>query len=106
MPADKPDQPGSPDIRIADHEFRRFRDFLYRRTGIVFGDAQRAYVERRLADRILAAGAAKAQATGIVRQALVLLGATGKSECGDEGQYDPAHWYAAICAAHGRLLRI
>ncbi|QQP91745.1 protein-glutamate O-methyltransferase CheR [Skermanella sp. TT6] len=56
MPADKPDQPGSPDIRIADHEFRRFRDFLYRRTGIVFGDAQRAYVERRLADRILAAG--------------------------------------------------
>lgn len=56
MPADKPDQPASPDIRIADQEFRRFRDFLYRRTGIVFSDAQRAYVERRLADRIIAAG--------------------------------------------------
>ncbi|UEM23699.1 protein-glutamate O-methyltransferase CheR [Skermanella mucosa] len=56
MRAEKPDQPDSPDIRIADHEFRRFCDFLYRRTGIVFGDGQRAYVERRLADRILAAG--------------------------------------------------
>ncbi|WP_192499432.1 CheR family methyltransferase [Skermanella pratensis] len=56
MPADKPDRPDSTEIRIADHEFRRFRDFLYRRTGIVFSDAQRAYVERRLTDRILAAG--------------------------------------------------
>ncbi|EWY36799.1 chemotaxis protein [Skermanella stibiiresistens SB22] len=44
------------DIRITDPEFRRFCDFFYRRTGIVFGDTQRVYVDRRLADCIVAAG--------------------------------------------------
>jgi chemotaxis protein methyltransferase CheR len=44
------------EIRIGDAEFRRFRDFFYRRTGIVFAESQRVYVERRLSDCILAAG--------------------------------------------------
>jgi len=48
--------PATPEIRITDNEFRRFRDFFYRRTGIVFSDAQRYYVDRRLSDCIIAAG--------------------------------------------------
>jgi chemotaxis protein methyltransferase CheR len=51
-----PEKPPAPQIRITDPEFRRFRDFFYRRTGIVFSDAQRTYVDRHLTDCIVAAG--------------------------------------------------
>ena len=51
-----PEKPPAPEIRITDPEFRRFRDFFYRRTGIAFDDSRRTYVDRRLADCIAAAG--------------------------------------------------
>ncbi|OYX14941.1 MAG: chemotaxis protein CheR [Rhizobiales bacterium 32-66-8] len=38
-------------------EFRRLCEFIYRRTGMVFTEAKRYYVERRVADRMLATGA-------------------------------------------------
>jgi chemotaxis protein methyltransferase CheR len=43
-------QPGA----ATEEEFRRLSDFLYRRTGLVFGDTKRYYVARRLADRMSA----------------------------------------------------
>ena len=39
-----------------DEEFERFQDFFYRKTGIVFGDAKRYFVDRRLHERIAATG--------------------------------------------------
>ena len=39
-------------------EFRRLCDFLYRRTGIVFTEAKRYFVERRVEERMNATGAA------------------------------------------------
>jgi chemotaxis protein methyltransferase CheR len=39
---------------ITEDEFRRLVDFLYRRTGMVFTETKRYYVERRISDRILA----------------------------------------------------
>jgi chemotaxis protein methyltransferase CheR len=41
-------------LQITEDEFRRLADFLYRRTGMVFTEAKRYYVERRISDRILA----------------------------------------------------
>jgi chemotaxis protein methyltransferase CheR len=43
---------------LTEEEFRRLCDFLYRRTGMVFNEAKRYYVDRRLIDRMLATGAA------------------------------------------------
>jgi len=40
--------------QITEDEFRRLADFLYRRTGMVFTEAKRYYVERRILDRIVA----------------------------------------------------
>jgi chemotaxis protein methyltransferase CheR len=40
-----------------EEEFRRLCEFLYRRIGVVFTEAKRYYVERRLADRMEATGA-------------------------------------------------
>jgi chemotaxis protein methyltransferase CheR len=40
-----------------EEEFRRLCEFLYRRIGVVFTEAKRYYVERRLADRMAATGA-------------------------------------------------
>jgi chemotaxis protein methyltransferase CheR len=39
---------------ITEDEFQRLADFLYRRTGMVFTETKRYYVERRIADRIVA----------------------------------------------------
>ena len=47
MMADTPPQ-------ITEDEFRKLADFLYRRTGMVFTETKRYYVERRISDRILA----------------------------------------------------
>jgi chemotaxis protein methyltransferase CheR len=41
---------------ISEEEFRRLCDFLYRRTGMVFNEAKRYYVQRRVNDRMLATG--------------------------------------------------
>ena len=54
--------PGASVPRVSDDEFRRLRDFLYRRTGMHFADAKRYYVDKRLADRMAATGCASFQA--------------------------------------------
>ena len=45
------------DIRVSEDEFRRLCEFLYRRTGMVFTETKRYYVERRITDRMAATGA-------------------------------------------------
>lgn len=42
---------------ISEDEFARFQDFFYRKTGIVFGNGKRYFVDRRLAERMVASGA-------------------------------------------------
>jgi chemotaxis protein methyltransferase CheR len=42
---------------VTEDEFRRLCEFLYRRTGMVFTEAKRYYVERRVNDRMSAIGA-------------------------------------------------
>jgi chemotaxis protein methyltransferase CheR len=42
---------------ITETEFRRLCEFLYRRTGMVFTETKRYYVERRVLDRMKATGA-------------------------------------------------
>jgi len=42
---------------MTEEEFRRLCDFLYRRTGMLFGEAKRYYVERRITERMGATGA-------------------------------------------------
>ena len=37
-------------------DLRRFCDFLYKRTGILYGESKRFYIERRLADRMQSIG--------------------------------------------------
>ena len=42
---------------LTEDEFRRLCEFLYRRTGMIFTEAKRYYVERRAVDRMTATGA-------------------------------------------------
>jgi chemotaxis protein methyltransferase CheR len=42
---------------LTEEEFRRFCEFLYRRTGMVFTEAKRYYVERRVVERMIATNA-------------------------------------------------
>jgi chemotaxis protein methyltransferase CheR len=42
---------------ITEDEFARLCDFFYRRTGMIFTEAKRYYVERRIFDRMAATGA-------------------------------------------------
>jgi len=42
---------------MTEEEFQRLCDFLYRRTGMLFGEAKRYYVERRITERMAATGA-------------------------------------------------
>jgi chemotaxis protein methyltransferase CheR len=42
---------------LSEEEFRRLCEFLYRRTGIVFTEAKRYFVERRVLERMTATGA-------------------------------------------------
>jgi chemotaxis protein methyltransferase CheR len=39
---------------VTEEEFRRLAEFLYRRTGMVFTESKRYFVERRLSDRMSA----------------------------------------------------
>jgi chemotaxis protein methyltransferase CheR len=41
---------------VTEDEFRRLCEFLYRRTGMIFTEAKRYYVERRINDRMTATG--------------------------------------------------
>lgn len=43
-------------LPATEDEFRRFCEFLYRHTGIVFTETKRYYVERRILDRMAATG--------------------------------------------------
>jgi chemotaxis protein methyltransferase CheR len=43
--------------RITEEEFGRLCEFLYRRTGMVFSETKRYYVQRRVDERMLATGA-------------------------------------------------
>ncbi len=42
---------------LTEEEFRRLCDFVYRRTGMLFTEAKRYYVERRVIERMTATGA-------------------------------------------------
>jgi chemotaxis protein methyltransferase CheR len=41
---------------LTEEEFRRLCEFLYRRTGMIFTETKRYYVERRVVERMLATG--------------------------------------------------
>jgi len=45
-----------PEITITDDDFERFREFFYRKTGIMFDQSKRYFVDRRLIERIKATG--------------------------------------------------
>ena len=47
---------GPPAVHVTHEEVKRFCDFLYRRTGMLFSDNKRYYIDRRLAERIAATG--------------------------------------------------
>ena len=53
---------GTRPIHVTDEETRRFCEFLYRRTGMMFADNKRYYIDRRLAERIAATGSPSFQA--------------------------------------------
>ncbi len=46
------------DVQISDEDFRKFREFFYRKTGIYFEDGKRYFVDKRLLERIEATGSA------------------------------------------------
>jgi chemotaxis protein methyltransferase CheR len=46
--------PASPDDGLSAADLARLCDFLYRETGMLFGESKRYYIERRVADRIAA----------------------------------------------------
>jgi chemotaxis protein methyltransferase CheR len=45
-------QPVAFDIDISDQDFKKFREYFYRKTGIRFDDSRRYFVDKRLATRI------------------------------------------------------
>lgn len=47
---------------LRQEDIRRLCDFLYRRTGMLFGDTKRYYIDRRLVERIAATGASSFEA--------------------------------------------
>jgi chemotaxis protein methyltransferase CheR len=51
-----PDAHGPSAIHVTQEEVRRLCEFLYRRTGMLFSDNKRYYIDRRLAERIAATG--------------------------------------------------
>ncbi len=44
------------EIVISEEDFRKFREFFYRKTGIYFDDSKRYFVDKRLIERIQATG--------------------------------------------------
>jgi len=47
---------GATPVHVTQEDVRRLCDFLYRRTGMLFGDSKRYYIDRRLIERIAATG--------------------------------------------------
>lgn len=45
-----------PDITVSHEEFLKFREFFYRKTGIMFSESKRYFVDKRLSDRVKASG--------------------------------------------------
>jgi chemotaxis protein methyltransferase CheR len=52
----RPEAPEPHTVHVTQEEVRRLCEFLYRRTGMLFSDSKRYYVDRRLAERIIATG--------------------------------------------------
>ena len=48
--------PGMADFHLTAESLERICEFLYRRTGMIFGEKKRYYIERRVADRMKANG--------------------------------------------------
>lgn len=48
--------PGEADFYLTADSLERICDYLYRRTGMIFGEKKRYYIERRVADRMKANG--------------------------------------------------
>ncbi len=44
------------DLTLSDDDFFKFREFFYRKTGILFEDSKRYFVDKRLLERIAATG--------------------------------------------------
>lgn len=70
------------DITISGADFQKFREYFYRKTGILFEDSKRYFVDKRLAERMAANGCAtfrayftmlRFQGSGLELQALVNL---------------------------------
>src|ERR1700752_4869089 len=53
---------GLPAVHVTQEDVQRFCEFLYRRTGMMFSDEKRYYIDRRLAERIAATGSPSFQA--------------------------------------------
>jgi chemotaxis protein methyltransferase CheR len=53
---------GPPSVHVGQEDVRRLCDFLYRRTGMLFPESKRYYIDRRVAERIAATGSASFQA--------------------------------------------
>src|ERR1700753_3132224 len=53
---DSPVTPAREDLPVSSGEFRGLCEFLYRRTGMVFTEAKRYYVQRRVSERMRATG--------------------------------------------------
>ena len=49
-------RPVDPSAALSADELRLLADFLYRRTGMTFGESKRYYIERRIADGMLLSG--------------------------------------------------
>jgi chemotaxis protein methyltransferase CheR len=49
-----PEAPGPRAVHVTQDDVRRLCEFLYRRTGMLFDDNKRYYIDRRLAERITA----------------------------------------------------
>lgn len=49
-------------VHISPEDIQRFCEFLYRRTGMLFSEGKRYFIDRRLEDRIAATGATSFQA--------------------------------------------
>lgn len=54
---DGPSQPAG----VTDEEFARFCDFIYRRTGLSYGEAKRYFIDRRILERVERSGVSSVQ---------------------------------------------
>jgi chemotaxis protein methyltransferase CheR len=57
-----PDFQGGRPVHVTHEDVRRLCEFIYRRTGMLFDESKRYYIDRRLAERIAATGSASFQA--------------------------------------------